>query len=243
MFDALRERWKSSRQAKELLRNPTVALARDAIQKLWTNNRESNDGFSPQAIQKQAGGMMSRAVEVAYAENSAMKNREFLSGVAQETAILELIVLSNPKTKDVNNYRGIPGVTGDFWNHLPTIGKTDPIIRELLQGLPESAETANDIHDVCLLRYRICHSHMSVHNVLRLHLKDCHTNKDLDWFKPFYRGCLVWEEASIRQNADLPQLIEPIEAIQFHALIEMVEEGVRYPNLEWEHKFGRPIPG
>jgi hypothetical protein len=83
---------------------------------------------------------------------------------------------------------------------------------------------------------------MTVNNLLRAPLQDRHLNPELDWFKPCYCAIIIWEEGCIRLAADLPQLIEPLEAIQYNALIEMATEGVEYPNLEWEHRFGKKLP-
>jgi hypothetical protein len=186
--------------------------------------------------------MIGRAAEVAQAQNPALKNRDLLLGVMQECAIYEAVVLSNPKTEDVSHFRTLPGVSAALWEHLPLIAERFDVMRQMLQGLPEKPTTPSDIHDVCLYRYRICWAHMTVNNLLRAPLQDRHLNPELDWFKPCYCAIIIWEEGCIRLAADLPQLIEPLEAIQYNALIEMATEGVQYPNLEWEHRFGKKLP-
>lgn len=238
MLKGLVDRWKT----RELFKNPVMSVARDAALQFWVNNKDISGQFSPQSVRGQYEGMMSRAAEVAFSDNPPMKNREFLSGVVQETALYEVVVLSNPKTRDVNDYKRLPGVTGELWPHLLTFSKTNVILRELIQGQSPPITTKNDVHDICLIRYRMCWAHMSMHNILRLFLMDKHDDPDLDWYRPFYRAMLIWEENCLRQEAGLGLTVEPMDAIQYHALIEMVDQGVRYPNLHWEEQMGRSLP-
>jgi len=242
MFDALIEKWRIGQQVKAALKNPIIAVAREAVLSSWVNNPAVTADFTGEFIQKQAEDMIGRAAEVAQAQNPALKNRDLLLGVMQECAIYEAVVLSNPKTEDVSHFRTLPGVSAALWEHLPLIAERFDVMRQMLQGLPEKPTTPSDIHDVCLYRYRICWAHMTVNNLLRAPLQDRHLNPELDWFKPCYCAIIIWEEGCIRLAADLPQLIEPLEAIQYNALIEMATEGVEYPNLEWEHRFGKKLP-
>jgi len=159
-----------------------------------------------------------------------------------ETSIYEHIVLSNPKTDDVNGWKTLPGVSGALWPHLRAIARENEIVRTQLQGASEPFETENDIHDLGPARYRMCSAHMNVLSALRRPLNDRHANAELDWFKPYYCSLLIWQEATLRNDIGLEQLIDPHEAIEYNAMNEMVEAGVPYPNLEWEHRFRRPLP-
>jgi hypothetical protein len=118
MFDNLIAQWKAEKQAKELLKDPVVAMARTAALHYWVNNKQIAGKFSQQFVQGQFEGMMQRAIEAAFAPDPVAKNREFMVGTMYETSIYEHIVLSNPKTQDVNGYKTLPGVSGALWPYL-----------------------------------------------------------------------------------------------------------------------------
>jgi hypothetical protein len=241
MFAKLAQWWETEKVKGQLLKDPLIVQARESIARNWSDSPIITSRYSEEFRNNQASQFMERAIQVATSSNRVAANRAELSGMAIATANYQVLILEPEPAPDVTGVRGRLGITGELRPHYRALIELDSTLAEMAHSFP-SAMSDEDIYAAIVLQYHRLHALMTMHHQLRWPLDDYNKSPDKDWFKPMYLCFCACAENHYRSILGLPLQIEPIEALQFHTILDFVNSDERWPDLAWERHYETRIP-
>ena len=178
--------------------------------------------------------------EIIYAEDKISALRKKYAETILSYAKYQVLVLDeNEDSTGGLKLVGLPGITGGLRKHLVKIAETDSLIREELHGqtsVPEKL-TLSFMKEHIRLRYLLFYWRHDIFNVLRVGLEDHNPNKGKDWFKPFFYSMCVYHEYTFRDQLKLKQGVDVIQNLQHSTFLDIVIEGVKYPDLAFYDRY------
>jgi len=119
-------------------------------------------------------------------------------------------------------------------------------IAELVDYCPELKEfVANkgwhsdaELIDFCNLRCVVTLPHLNSFNILRVFYHDIDDDEQRDWFRPFIKSMLIWEEDLYRSKIGMPSLLaEDLDGLSHSVFFNLVDSEAANPYLEWSRQF------
>jgi hypothetical protein len=240
IIDSVRARW----ALWTLEKNPLYQLAVGEICKTLTDETKGLGKYASQKFKQElAGNILKEVTEVILAGNQVQANREKLTNAVLQMAKYQVLVLPAPSEseEDTTSLRGQPGITGELKAHIKLIAEKDKEIKELAWSLDNPTE--QDIYEACLFQCWVTNLYANVFHMLRMHLKDHPPNLEKDWFRPFVAAICAWEEHNYRKLIELPDALSKdgrsgeLEALKYSTFMNMVLDGSKYPNFEWQEAY------
>ena len=228
-----------------LLKDPIYLAAIIAGNKYLTDETQGIGKNAPQENKRKlAEKILTDVNEVILAPNRILANREKLAAFTIGMAKYQVLILpsEHEDEEELTGLRGKPGITGELKLHLLEIAKKDKEIKEMAFIFDDPNE--QDIYDGCLIRYWEYHLKSHVFQTIRIALKDYHPDHEKDWYRPFIEAMCATEEHHYRKLIGLPDVLGrdgeldgDIEALKYSTFLNMVLNGVTYPNFEWEETY------
>ena len=240
MFGWLIDKIKTSIAIHRLHRLPAIQCGRRAIEDYWTTNQEVTKDFSKELVKRQAAAMMTEVIRIALSPDPRMANRERLSLCVIEYAQFQVLVLGPSPEPDPTGLRGQPGITGELKGRLLDLARADTRLKEFLHPLP-TLENWDDVWNPVFLRYRLCWAWTHVFADLRRAFQDVNPAEDKDWFNPYVAAMCAWEEHQYRESLGMPPVLDDTDlsagwtALKMSFFMNLVMDGVQYPDLEWRN--------
>ena len=211
------------------------------INKYWFQNHEFIKDFPPEFVEKQGEIIWKELDEIANSPNPFMANREKLSSwLCEATRFMVIVAINPPPDEDTSGLRGQLGITGELQSHLLELYKVSQGFREgLLRGFSGAKpQNYDDVWDMALAHYRSAISAAQIFMGLRVAFDDYNKDVEQDWYRPFLAAmCSQWERI-YRNELGIPSAFDKtygIESLLLALFQKHVEEGARYPDLEWQN--------
>ena len=142
----------------------------------------------------------------------------------------------NRRKKTSQVYADCPHISGELHLHIRALSDYNTELKELKWsnvGLKDE-----DLVSFCNSRSALLLFYMNGINMVRIEFKDRHSTKD--WFKPFLRAMLIWDEDTYRHQIGLPSLLpNDLKALEYSTFMNMVVNGVQNPLYEWEMTYNQ----
>jgi len=241
MFGSLIEKWKINREMASLKKEQ---LFRDAFTIIHQIMDDEGYGLGKQFSQKfkeeLIAKMLNDVIEIIRSENQTIANREKLSEAVCMSTMYQVLILPSKyeDEEDVTEMRGKPGISGELKLHLKEISEQFEEVKEVTIGFDNPTDI--DIYNGCVYRYRCFWARAQLFHSLRFHLNDYPPEpKQEDWYLPFVAAMCAYHEHRFRDGIGLPEQngVGDIEALEYYSFMNMVLNGVRYPNLEFQRNF------
>jgi hypothetical protein len=246
MLGNLIEKWRIKRAIASLENDPLYKVAVHVIRETIADDSYGLGKFASQNFKEElAGDILKEVSEVIVSEDRLMANREKLSAAVLMMVKYQILILPSEQDdeEEVTGLRGKPGISGELKSHILEISEKDKEIKELAWALDNPTE--KDIYEACLFRYWAWGLRAQVFQTLRIQLKDHHPKAEKDWYRPFVEAMCAWEEHNYREAIGLPDILSgqdefgSIAALKYSTFMNMVMDGTRYPNLEFQEYYSR----
>jgi hypothetical protein len=180
------------------------------------------------------GQLFERGIGIAQAENPFLQMRFEL--VAQVLSYAKITVLS-VKTPDIPDIFKSPYVSGKLHTHIRQCAPHYKGLEEQIWQNPNISDA--DLVAFAAARSLICLYFMNGINMVRAEFDDINDDHAKDWFRPFVKSMLIFDEDDYRSKINLPSLLPggAIDALQHSSFMSIVRNGERNPLFEWERAF------
>lgn len=240
LFEVI-DRYRDEREARRVMKHPTVEFGLEMIRRNWTTNQELTKDFSSGFVQKEAEAMLEKVIQIALSPNPIMANRQVMSDRMVGYAEAQVLVLEPPPHADETGLRGLYGISGELKARLVEVAQKHKSIVEFMHQFPD-VKSWDDVWDPILFRYRISYGWAHVFSALRVELNDY--NSQRDWFWPYLVCMCAWEEHRIRESIGMPSLLDEdpfqasMKALSLSSFLNRVMEGHKFPDLAWSEVIG-----
>jgi len=236
--------FKEKRNVCEIEKNPIYSIAMASAAETLNNKshglgKHASDNFKKDLIKN----LPEAIIKIVLSENPIMANREAFAGNLIMTAKYQVLVLpdENEPEEDVTGLREKLGISGKLKKHIKEIAEKDEEIKKLAWGMDNPNEV--DLYEACLFRYWTYHFWTSVYNTIRLQLNDFHADPEKDWYRPFFEKMCAWEEQQFREKIGQEDILDDstpagrLRGLKYSTFMNIVLNGHKYPNLEWEEHY------
>lgn len=232
MLDTLLRKY-NERKAIKAWNKSTLgqALALQAREYFYGEIR-SLSGMSEKAKQKIIGDFYSKVFAIDQAANPFLQLRENIASYVIEFAKLQVLCLT-PEEKADQFYSDCPYISGELRPHIRQLSDHN----EELKQLKWSHENLTDEELIafCNSRSAVLLYYVNGMNMVRVDRGDNGDPKD--WFKPFFRSMLIYEEDLCRGQINLPPLLpNSLDALRHSVFMNEVVNGAANPLYTWETK-------
>lgn len=233
MFDALLKKYNERKALRAWNKSVIGQALREHTHQYFYGEVKSLAEMSEVGKQKLIADFYSKVVSIDQAQNPLLQLREYFASYVVGFAKLQVLCLTAEEKAD-QFYADCPYISGQLHLHIRELSD----FNEELKEVKWARENVTDAELVAFCNWRsaIFHYYMNGLNMVRVHLGDNHKTKD--WFRPFLRSSLIWEEHLCRGNIGLPDLLpDSLDGLRHSTFMNMVVNGVDNPLYEWETKF------
>ena len=178
------------------------------------------------------------AARVMLSERGKVEMREKIAGLAFEYASLQ-VLCTKDNDLDLGPFK-CNELSAELHNHIRAAVPACKELQEIVGKHENLSDT--ELVDACSTRCAVILLHLNSFNVLRAVYKDIDTDKD--WFRPFVRSMLIWNEDSYRKKLGLPSLLKgELDGLKHSTFMNMVTNGHRNPLFEWETAYPDLVNG
>ena len=239
MFDKIKKYFSDKKDEKEVLKNPLYVTALKAGLKANEEMGLDKMGERSRSMQGEYIGM--RVNELLIAEDQFIKLRDIFANAVLELSSYEVLIMEDGK----NGSQGLldhPGISGKLFTHLDKLYKLDKNLKELLHVTKKPKNVkSNYLYELTKAMYTHAMWKFKVMSTIRVYLKDYNPNIEKDWVNGFRYCTCVWYEAQYRKTLKLKQLISDLNLIQYSTFTNLVLNGEKYPDLEFNETYKASI--
>lgn len=228
MFKSFFEKRRQQKEIRDFANSKIGQLLKAHNNQYFSNSMLSS--FS-QAAQEDIQLSLTKTIfETLGHENPALHLREMLVNATLSWAQFQILCLTEEEKLN-QSYKDSPYISGSLHTHIRVLSKHVSELDQFIWANPET--TDQEIITVCNARAVVNLYIMNGLNILRVEFADIVEGKD--WFQPFCRSCLIWEEYQFRERLGLPNLLpSATEALKHSMFANFVVNGHVNPYYEWE---------
>jgi len=228
---------------KKTQRDIDIENAIQIVKMYWTNDENVTEGMPGKKIDKtiierREARLIDDCIKIIDSENPLMENRRFLVNSVISCAELQVLVLT--KEADKSGLSNLYGISSELKEHIPTIVDKNKKLKEFFHSHTEEL-TFDYLWSNILHQYRWSFSDMNIFSALRILFNDTNTNREKDWFKPFFASMCIYSECQYREEIGLDNTLGEkhtnIMSLAYSTFFNMVLNGERYPDLAWREAY------
>ena len=233
MLGAFLQKYNERKAVKEWKKSTLGQALALHTQEYFYGKVKSLSGMSEGEKQKLIGDFYGKVASINQAENPFLKLRELLATYVVEFSKLQVLCLTKEE-KVEQFYADCPYISGELHLHIRALTDHNKELKELKWSHEDL--TDEELIGFCNGRSALLLYYMNGINVVRIEAKDRHNTKD--WFKPFVRAMLIWDEDTYRSQIGLPSLLPgSLDALEYSTFMNMVVNGIENPLYAWEMAF------
>ena len=235
MFEALIGKYKQRKATKEWSKSPLGQSLTLHTQEYFYGKMASLAGMSQGAKDEIIADFCEKVFSIDQAENPFLKLRELLTNYVLAFTRLQVHCLTKEE-KAGQFYADCPYISGELHHHIRALADHN----EELKRLKWEHENLTDVELVgfCNARSAVFLYCVNGLNIVRIMRGDKDSPKD--WFRPFLRSMLIWDEDTCRGQIGLPSLLPgSMDALEHSTFMNMVVDVYQNPLYEWEKAYQR----
>ncbi len=164
------------------------SLGIDELADTYLNSGSSISSFSAEAKKRIREDLYSEIASILHTENGFMVLREKLAALAYSYASLQ--VLSLKENEKNSPPKDGPYISGKLHHRITELVDFNDDLKKIVQNA--GIDSADEIISICNARYVMKLLHLNSVNILRTVSKDI--AEDRDWFRPFVKSMLIYQE-------------------------------------------------
>ena len=235
MFEALIGKYKQRKATKEWSKSPLGQSLTLHTQEYFYGKIASLSGKSQGAKDEIIADFCEKVFSIDQADNPFLKLRELLATYVVALTRLQVLCLTEEE-KAGQFYADCPYISGELHHHIRALSDHNEELKRLKWS--HGNLTDAELVGVCNIRSAVLLYYVNGLNIVRMIKGD--RDKPKDWFCPFLRSMLIWDEDTCRRQIELPSLLpRSLEALEHSTFMNMVVDGYQNPLYEWEKAYQR----
>jgi hypothetical protein len=229
LFKGFRER----KAAKDWSNSPVgQALAAHTRECFFTGETRLSS-FKEDAKKEIINDFYTKIFALPNATNPFLAVRELIANYVLAFASIQVLTLK-PEEKTDAFYAGCPYISGELYKHIQAAADHHAELKQL--KWTHDSLSDEELMSFCNTRGAVLLYYVNGLNIVRRADKDFDANKD--WFRPFIKSMLIWQEDTYRRNLGLPPLLpDPTAALEYSAFLNAVTNGAPNPYYDWATTF------
>ncbi|GEM_PF-4514951 len=194
--------------------------------------------------------IMSDICLISISDDPLMECRKYICNYIDILACFVVPTICPPPKDDYSNYRGMPGITGEIFNHIHELVIKDERLKKYIwsRDVPNKIKDDPDYPYEAFLRVSSeAQLHINAANILRIHLNDYKPEPERDWLHKYIEiECALYED-KYRKLLGLNDVLKNESPLGSSALIfypvfyHLIVGGKEYPRFEWEEMLANRV--
>ncbi|GAB1266722.1 hypothetical protein [Aurantivibrio infirmus] len=236
MFNELIENYKVKKAIKKW-KNSSIGGALVKHSQDFFSNSGYLSHFTEENKQNIILDLYQKVFELSDKENPFLSMRKILADSVCGYAQYKVLCVTEEE-KSTQFYSDCPYVSCELKNKLIEYSAYDDELGELVWK--DNSFTSEDLISFCNVRSIVYLYYVNGLNYVRAEFKDVDNQKD--WFRPFIKAMLIWEEEQVRKKLKLPSLLpNTLDALRYSTFMNMVISGDKNPYYEFEKEWSSEL--